>query len=343
MRKVAILGTMCAVLLMLALPVMAADYVGSETCKKCHADNYNDFRASGHPYKLQPVENARSWKLPLPKGWDWDDISYVIGGAMKKSRYIDKKGYIVTTAKDGSPAPTQYNLETGFWVNYHPGEKKPYTCGSCHTTGFKKEGNQDGLEGLKGTWALPGVQCEACHGPASDHVKKPKKAKLAVDTKSSLCGQCHIRGDKDTIPAKGGFIRHHEQYNEWLASPHKDQTECADCHDPHKTSKAAIKVACADCHDDAAEKYARNIHAETKIDCVECHMPRATKSAVKFDPAIGDVRTHIWRINDDADYSMFTDDGKFAKDAISLKFACLDCHKSRDQKWAAAKSKAIHD
>ena len=52
-------------------------------------------------------------------------------------------------------------------------------------------------------------------------------------------------------------------------------------------------------------------------------MPRATKSAVKFDPAIGDVRTHIWSINDDAGYSMFTDDGKFAKDALSPEFCSI--------------------
>jgi len=327
----------------LAAPVTAAWYAGSDSCANCHMDNYNDFRASGHPYKLQPVVNVRTWKLPTPKGYTWDDISYVIGGAMKKARFIDKEGYIITTAKDGSPAPTQYNLETGFWVDYHAGEKKPYKCGPCHMTAYSPEGNQDGLPGLIGTWAFPGIQCEECHGPGSDHVKNPKTAKLKIDKTSAACGKCHIRGDKDTIPASGGFIRHHEQYNEWLASPHAGNVECVDCHDPHKTSKAAIKIGCADCHDDIGAKYTKNIHSLTKIECIECHMPRATKSAVKFDANIGDVRTHIFKINTDSGYSMFTEDGKFAKDALAIEFACLGCHKARNKKWAAAKHGTIHE
>ena len=118
----------------ISLPALATDYVGSEKCFSCHAEQFNLWQASGHPWKLRKVDKARYAKLPLPPGYSWDDITYVIGGATKKARFIDKNGYIITTAKDGSEAKTQYNLEDGSWSFYHKGEKKPYKCGPCHMT-----------------------------------------------------------------------------------------------------------------------------------------------------------------------------------------------------------------
>ena len=61
-------------------------YEGSEWCKQCHEDNYNEWAASGHPYKLMKAEEARFRPIPLPRGFDWEDISYVIGGYKWKSR-----------------------------------------------------------------------------------------------------------------------------------------------------------------------------------------------------------------------------------------------------------------
>jgi hypothetical protein len=90
--------------LLLFLPTMAAAqyqfYEGPEFCKQCHEDNYNEWKASGHPYKLMKGEEAQFRPIPLPKGFDWEDISYVIGGYKWKSRYMDKDGYIITN--DGS-------------------------------------------------------------------------------------------------------------------------------------------------------------------------------------------------------------------------------------------------
>ena len=92
------------------------------------SDQHNDFRVSGHPYKIQKVDTAKFWPLPLPKGYTWDDISYVIGGATKKARYMDKRGYIITAAKDGSDLKTQYNLADGSWSYYEKGKRKNTTA-----------------------------------------------------------------------------------------------------------------------------------------------------------------------------------------------------------------------
>ena len=99
-----------------------------------------------------------------------------------------------------------------------PVRKRPYNCGSCHTTGYNPEGNQDGLPGLIGTWAEAGIQCEACHGPGGNHVNDPLLVSMEIDRDSELCGKCHRRGDVTEIDASGGFIRHHEQYEELFES-----------------------------------------------------------------------------------------------------------------------------
>lgn len=325
-------------------------YVGSETCFQCHPDQYNDFIVSGHSYKLSRAEDAMKRPIPLPKGYTWDDISYVIGGKYKKSRYIDNNGFIITAAKDGSEMKNQYNMQTGEWSFYHKGEKKPYSCGACHTTGYQKEGHQDGKEGLIGTWAAPGVQCEACHGPAGDHIRSDKDAKankLMVNTKLALCGGCHIRGDKNKIPAKGGFIKHHEQFNELLTGPHTEENDisCVSCHNPHKMArlKTGIIATCGSCHEDEEASFAKNGHGQVGIQCRECHMPRASKSAVKVSSTQGDIRTHIFKISTDADAKMFSEDGKFAVGGyVTLDFACLNCHKNKDLPWAAKNAANLH-
>ncbi|MGA1862726.1 multiheme c-type cytochrome [Deferribacter thermophilus] len=318
-------------------------YVGSEVCKSCHEEIYNLFVESGHPYKLRKAELAKKAGLPLPKGYTWDDISYVIGGKTKKARYIGLDGYIITTDKKGNKMKTQYNLEDGSWAYYHAGEIKPYKCGPCHMTNYSPEGHQDGKPGMIGTWSLDGIQCEECHGPASAHIENPKVAKLTVDKSAKACGKCHIRGSADKIPASKGFIRHHEQYNELLAGAHKDLT-CVECHDPHAKAAVSIKTKCADCHDDVASKFAKTVHGKNQVDCISCHMPKAAKSAIKKAKYVGDVRSHLFKINTSANYNMFTKDGKFAKSELSLEFSCLipGCHAGETKDWAARKAKMIH-
>jgi hypothetical protein len=354
MKKIAVLGFgASAVLLLLAVLFVGCTdkagtdeagingYVGSETCARCHADKYSSFKVSGHPWKLKTAEVAKSNPLPLPEGYAWDDISYVIGGYKWKARYMDDKGYIITSA-GGEPGKNQYNMMVGTWSNYHPGEEKKYDCGRCHTTGYSKEGNQGGLEGIVGTWAFEGVQCESCHGPGKEHVDKGgDKTAITVDSSSAQCGTCHIRGEAEGIPAKGGFIRHHEQYNEILASPHKP-FNCVTCHDPHQKAEFSIKAECATCHINVITEFAGSQMQKVGVTCTDCHMPMATKSAVSLGPNKGDVKTHLFRINTDSAASMFTEDGGQAKDFITLDFACLQCHQDKDTSWAADYAKGVH-
>jgi len=148
-----------------------------------------------------------------------------------------------------------------------------------------------------------------------------------------LCGTCHNRSYTDPINASGGFIRHHEQWDEFTATKHGEMgLTCITCHDPHKRviwEGDGITKMCTVCHTD---KEATINHAPG-LECIDCHMPFATKSGTKRGASgfKGDVRTHLFKIATDT-ASMFTEDGSAVRDddtrsaALSPAFACLGCH-----------------
>ena len=326
-----------------AAGAVGASYVGSDKCGACHQDIAELAEKSGHYFKLNKVVNGKPPEYPftevtdLPEGYTWNDITYVIGGYNWKARFIDKNGYIITGADEN--ATTQYNFANPVvgndagWVGYHAGEKdKPYNCGPCHTTGYNPAGNQDGLPGLVGTWTEPGITCEECHGPASGHVADPYGVALKVDRDSAACGDCHLRGAPETIDASGGFIKHHEQYEELFQSKHQ-ALDCVSCHNPHegviqarKAGTDTVRVECGSCHFQEA-KVQNSPAMKAMVDCVDCHMPRITKSAVgNADAYTGDIRTHLWAIDPDAT-AQFTEDGKAVISQVALDFACKSCHR----------------
>jgi len=358
----------------------AADFVGSKACKGCHEKNYRDWKASGHPYKLVKAEEAQFRSIPTPMGFDWiTDISYVIGGDNWKSRYIDERGYIITVTKDEDgnlrDGVNQYNMFTGEWVDYHAGEvDKPYDCGSCHTTNWVFDDdaatdndlsdNQDGLPGMHGTFDAGGIHCEQCHGNGTGF---PPNG-MVVDDSAEACGSCHNRNPPgsgvDLIPAKGGFIKHHEQWNEHQASPHAG-FKCVDCHNPHERGPFSIwedgesedypfglsmGAECGvNCHSTIGNSFAETAMAHYDVECKDCHMPYASKSANQMGPFEGDIQTHILYISTDADYNMFTDDGtavrldEDGKAAVSLDFACKRCHTTTDMEELAKFARNFHD
>lgn len=352
-------------------PALAATevYIGPEKCATCHRDIYDNYRQSGHPLKIQKVTGGppvyplgTSPGVPTaPVDMSWNDISYVIGGHGWKARFMDRQGYILT-----GPENRQYNLANEMlgikphWVGYEAGKapRKPYTCGACHTTGWQASGedgpHQDGLPGIYGTWASPGVTCEACHGPGAAHAADPSQAKLTVEPN---CNACHIRGEVTRIDASGGLVRHHEQYEDLLASPHR-VLACTTCHEPHLSTKygrGGIKgqeQTCITCHQNQAVS---TVAPQPHRACIDCHMPYAAKSAVSgrvayqggFVPK-GDLRSHIFRISPDPDWNMFTDDGRFVRTdaenraSLTLDFTCLTCHTGKNKAWAAKNAKRIH-
>lgn len=333
----------------------SAAYISSAECgtTNCHPDLYSSFQKTGHPFKLNEAADAQDpsyypyTDVPSPpSGVSWDDVDKVIGGFWWKARFIDHDGFIIT----GSDV--QYNFIDSSWTAYHDGEIKAYDCGPCHMTGYKAIGNQESKEGLVGTWEFNGVQCEECHGPGELHAAEPYEIAMVVDRETEQCGKCHIRGDVNKIPASGGFIRHHEQWNEMFTTKH-NSLKCVDCHDVHvglhplnPNRGAAIKINCESCHFQEAETFNNSSinHAGSAVgpSCIDCHMAKAAKSAVAAGTYEGDVHSHLWRINTSATAEMFTPDGAFANGYLTLEFTCLSCHSDKNKSWAASYASQVH-
>lgn len=314
-----------------------ATYVGSQACQECHEELYESYLGTGHPHIMKAVVDGEEPEYPFsevpdpPEGYEWADILYVIGGYGWKARFVDKEGYLITGAAD---ATTQYNLENDTldindgWVAYHAGEENlPHDCGTCHTTGYRAEGNQNDLPGLVGVWAEDGVTCENCHGPGSQHANDPQQVKLEINRDRETCTTCHIDTQVENIIAEGGFVSHHDGYLTPFPSK-KAVMQCVDCHNPHATTKYAkgigIKQECESCHFQAAEY--QKIDNRRHADCIDCHMPRAIQVATS-DPAqfSADMRTHLMAINP-AEVAQFTNDGEWAGPYLALDFACKGCH-----------------
>ncbi|MEJ2147949.1 MAG: cytochrome c3 family protein [Chloroflexota bacterium] len=227
----------------------------------------------------------------------------MVGGFARKAQFIDQDGYLIT-------GDAQYNLKNEVlhmgpeWVSFHAGESElSYDCGACHTTGYRANGNQNDLPGITGTWALDGVQCEACHGPASAHVQDPTRVRPVVNTDSSLCLGCHTQDTPALADESGTFISAHESYPDVFVSKHT-ALDCVDCHNPHATthyrdnggvSESGINTACVSCHWQQETFYPQQHLA---LECTHCHMARTVVNTYGDPETLtGDFPSHMFAIN----------------------------------------------
>jgi predicted CXXCH cytochrome family protein len=321
------------------------EYVGADKCGDCHEEIYARYLLSGHAHALTKIEGGAPPQFPFqeetggltdpPEGYTWDEISYVNGGFGWKALFIDNRGYIITGDQD---ATTQYNYANEFvdapagWVSYHPGEEIPYDCGVCHTTGYRPEGHQDNLEGILGTWAFQGIQCEACHGPGNRHAADPYGALMIVDQSSQLCADCHTRDNPAQIGSENGFEFHNQQYEDLFNSKHF-AISCVTCHDPHASTRFAdeelnpdggLVQVCEACHWQNEQK---SVMKHLGVDCIDCHMPRMAFSAQgNLDEFRADIRSHQFSINPDPEAPQFSDDGMLVMPYLTLQYSCGQCH-----------------
>jgi hypothetical protein len=236
--------------------------------------------------------------------------------------------------------------ETTFTITdstVEPSDVGSDTCKMCHPQ--KHDSLKDSLHGF--------MECETCHGPGSIHVSSPSKDTISVDKSSSLCGQCHTRGDEQNrIESEDSLIKRNQQYDE-LLSGGKGFFNCVRCHDPHISislnPQDAVATDCSNCHSETINQ----VHTASGLECIDCHMPYAVKketSSGDGDHLKGDGRSHIFTINADAEpYEMFYQDSgeTFANGFLTLNFTCLGCHdgefaREHEFDWAYQASGLIH-
>lgn len=233
MKKTVLAVCMLAALVMLTQGAFAGhdasykdpEYVGSETCKKCHKVEHDSWKLTYHS-KLIGIKEERMLKDAVDK-WATDgfnpgptkgngngkqftraDVQYTIGSKWKQ-RYLvkneDTGGYQFLDK--------QFNRMSGKWEGY--GQKHDWNtqCATCHTTGYRVlEYDAQNPKAQKTSFSETSIGCEACHGPGAAHVKSPKKATIwnfagkTPQEQSKVCGYCHIRLENENFKtAQGGW------------------------------------------------------------------------------------------------------------------------------------------
>jgi DmsE family decaheme c-type cytochrome len=198
------------------------------------------------------------------------------------------------------------------------------SCASCHALETVQASHSlhvaAFMAGARGV--APQGACEACHGPGSDHAKRPAERGLIisfthgsatpVDVQAGTCLGCHA----------GGARQH------WTGSIHEQRgLACTDCHNPMARlspegllAKSSINEVCATCHRDVRAQFNRRSHMplpEGQVSCVDCHNPHGT-----FTRPLLKTPT----LNETC-YSCHADKrGPFLFEHAPVRESCLNCH-----------------
>jgi Cytochrome c554 and c-prime len=170
-------------------------------------------------------------------------------------------------------------------------------CFGCHTTASNIGGT------FNEATLIPGVTCEACHGPGAKHSADMKEFLAGKQAESSaaifnsahlnpsdqveFCGACHgTWWDVKLAGTKGVSSTRSAPYrlvtSKCWGTKGDVRLVCTACHDPHQqlqTVASDYDHACLKCHLDAAGAKLTADHPGkacpvAQKDCTSCHMPK---------------------------------------------------------------------
>jgi hypothetical protein len=266
------------VLFLLLARLAAGQYAGSETCGRCHQEQFSQHSKTGHARAL-----ARAAQHPLhgafpPNPGEW---AFGAGGqAVTFVSQLDEDTYIegglsyYTAVKSMALTPGHRTAAGERYRTFDP-SAAILRCFQCHSTGPLGLG-----AGFKIEPSELGVQCETCHGPGAEHarsrapIRNPKR--LSAAELNQLCGACHRKpaaAGEDTNWTNAWNTRHQPLYLSRSACFAKSggALSCLTCHPAHTSlSHAAADYdrRCVACHQKPNHRAAVAGGA-----CVACHMP----------------------------------------------------------------------
>ncbi|KAF1054866.1 MAG: Lipopolysaccharide assembly protein B [Stenotrophomonas maltophilia] len=305
-------------------PRIPARFVDEQRCQACHASQVKDWQGSHHQRALQPADSAsilgdfadasfkdaggsrrffrrdqQFWvNVPLPDGHSTDyQVAYSIGVEPFQQYLLalpDGRLQALDVAWDSQqqrwfqPDPQQA-LPAGGQSHWTRADSANATCLDCHTTGLQR-----GFDASQGRydshWAVDGVGCQACHGPASGHLawaaspdNRPSKGFNAPLGPSSSapeqverCARCHA--PRTPLGDGQGFSAH--LLDDYLPSlltrelyqiDGKINGEAYEWGSFTQSAMFASGVACSDCH----QPHSGELRGSGNGVCLQCHAPNA--------------------------------------------------------------------
>lgn len=327
MKKSTLLTVICSAVLVLGLSIGAlaapsdkAIYVGDGACSACHNPVHTAWSNTTHGQFVKDLSKDPkafggdlSGKNPKMVNFTADDLQFALlgkPGLLKVQELVGKKGAFGVPADDYPVLWASWNFGSKEWEieTEGIGEGTPWlsTCAGCHVTDLKVPTQKN--PNVARSFSGPGITCEQCHGPASEHIAGPSRSNIVVSLSAENCGQCHTRGGsvalnpkgkpfgypysdkgqyrpgavladyytsstaqnapKDWWPTGNARNSHHMQYPEWLASSH------ARALDGLKNSGHASD-SCLSCHSAEAnlakDGKVKMADAKEGVTCQVCH------------------------------------------------------------------------
>lgn len=326
--------------------VVAADFVGAQVCKACHQQEYQLWQGSHHDWAMKPADKNTvlgnfddvsfdhyGEKTRLSKRGDdflvtTDNakgqqqtfkVAYTFGVYPLQQYLLPMKdGRLQALSVSWDSRPEAQGGQR--WFHLYPDEaisfddplhwSGPYQtwnsrCADCHSTNLQR--NYNAADNTYDTqWSEVNVSCEACHGPASEHLnwsKKPDIAglknrgfdrNLAVASSWSFnasqataigkqvgqgeqlasCGNCHARRSpiaNQNLP--GSFDQKHQLQLIQAPLYHGDGQILDEVYvlGSFLQSKMHDKgVVCSNCH----EPHSLTLRAQGNALCSQCHNPQ---------------------------------------------------------------------
>jgi hypothetical protein len=320
-------------------PASTEGYVGSSACADCHSEIVStqsesemakaafrlsggaagqpaagDFESGSYTYRFIANNTLPGYSLEVT--FNGHSISYPIvwtmgTGVHGQTYLLDEKGGLYESQvssfsfihrmglSPGHRPAEEGSLENALGIPLKAGEA--LRCFACHTTASSANSMLNTAD------AVPGVHCEACHGPGLDHVNaamagQNEQARHAIFNPASLtptssidfCGACH-RTTMDVIlhePEPGAYTIRFQAYrleeSRCWQSTKDARLACTQCHDPHAPlvrDAHFYDQKCLSCHSlgKDAKRYASSgswaaapkICPRATANCTSCHMPRS--------------------------------------------------------------------
>jgi tetratricopeptide (TPR) repeat protein len=309
---------------MIVLLLATALYVGNNACARCHTDIFKTYRdtpmarssgivtggltpgmfqhaASGSSYR---IDTSGSVKITTARQSAEKKLAYFIGsGAAGQSYLCSRDGFLFQAPVTWYAQQSRWDVSPGYETDHASRWSRPiaFDCLNCHSSQVRSAAGFSNRY-AEPPFAQPGVGCERCHGPGSEHVEGRAKmvnpVKLDAARRDSVCAQCHMSGEaRETRAGRrfenyrpGALLTDYAAYFVYEGAPALKATGyieklaasrckldsdtrmwCGTCHDPHRVPPAAERVSwyrtsCLGCHQPAECKRGN--------DCVSCHMPK---------------------------------------------------------------------
>jgi tetratricopeptide (TPR) repeat protein len=395
-----------------------ATYVGDQSCKACHAREFDQWKGSDHALAMMEA-NATSVR------GDFNDVSFNYNGIVSKFYTKEGKFMVRTDGEDGKlhdyeiaytfgvyplqqymvkfPKGRVQVLDIAWdsrgkeeggqrWFHIHkddnvtagdplhwtgPNLNWNYMCADCHSTNLKK--NYDAkTRSYHTTWDVINVSCEACHGPASEHIvwtktkaKKLlhhgfplslqyKKGRWDVNTTTlkseinrqevEVCAKCHSRRTQLDDDFKAGD-KFHEHYlpvtiDDGLYFPDGKIEDEVYVYNSFLQSKMYAKgVTCSDCHNPhtlnrraEGDKVCFQCHKEQKYTAKKHHFHKEGSSGASCVNCHMPPRTYMG-VDNRNDHSFRIPRPDISVEMPQVPNACNICHQDQNASWAAASVK----